>query len=144
MARPRFTQPQHTVEIFWSMPDQYSQMISPVLALSAKTSSFPVMTYMMPSFTSGEASNEYFPPAPEPLRRVIHPPLSCLTFVVSTCFRVEKRSFLTMPPVRIPSFPTGHRGQPSISGSAAQTGLTQRKRQLHVVHTTTPSPTLHP
>src|SRR5439155_20655391 len=89
MARPRFTQPQHTVEIFWSKPDQYSQMISPVLALSAKTSSFPVMTYMMPSFTSGEASNEYFPPAPEPLRRVVHAPLSCLTFVVSICLSVE-------------------------------------------------------
>src|SRR5881409_47502 len=89
MARPRLTQPQHTVEIFWSMPDQYSQRISPVLALSAKTSSFPVMTYMMPSFTSGDASNEYFPDAPEPLRRVIHAPLSCLTFVVSICLSVE-------------------------------------------------------
>jgi hypothetical protein len=33
VARPRLTQPQHTVEIFWSMPDQYSQRISPVLAL---------------------------------------------------------------------------------------------------------------
>ena len=29
------------------MPDQYSQMISPVLALSAKTSSLPVTTYML-------------------------------------------------------------------------------------------------
>ena len=58
------------------MPDQYSQMISPVLALSAKTSSLPVTTYMMPSLTSGDASNEYLPPTPEPFRRVIHAPLS--------------------------------------------------------------------
>src|SRR5215467_11983194 len=89
MESPRLTQPQHTVEIFWSMPDQYSQRISPVLALSAKTSSFPVTTYMTPSLTSGEASNEYLPPAPEPLRRVIQAPLSCLTLPVSICLRVE-------------------------------------------------------
>src|SRR6059036_1858721 len=82
MARPRLTQPQHTVEIFWSMPDQYSQRISPVFAFSAKTSSLPVMTYMIPFLTRGEASNEYLPPTPEPFRRVIQAPLSCLTFVV--------------------------------------------------------------
>src|SRR2546430_10744141 len=105
MARPRFTQPQHTVEIFWSMPDQYSQMISPVLALSAKTSSFPVMTYMMPSFTSGEASNEYFPPAAEPLRRVIHPPLSCLTFVLSICLAVGEPWVGRVPPLVAQAFP---------------------------------------
>jgi len=44
MARPRLTQPQHTVEIFWSIPDQYSHRIAPVLASRAKTSSLPVMT----------------------------------------------------------------------------------------------------
>ena len=58
------------------MPDQYSQMIAPVFALSAKTSSLPVTMYMMPSFTSGEASKEYLPAAPEPLSRVIQAPLS--------------------------------------------------------------------
>src|SRR5262249_21211238 len=79
IARPRLTQPQHTVEIDWSIPDQYSHRISPVRAFSANTSSLPVMTYMMPSFPSGEASNEYLPPRPEPFRRVIHAPLSCLT-----------------------------------------------------------------
>ena len=89
IARPRLTQPQHTVEIFWSMPDQYSQMISPVLALSAKTSSLPVTTYMMPSLTSGDASNEYLPPTPEPFRRVIQAPLSLLDIRVSICFSVE-------------------------------------------------------
>ena len=89
MARPRLTQPQHTVEIFWSIPDQYSQMIAPVLASSAKTSSLPVMTYMTPSFTNGEASSEYLPPSPEPLRRVIHAPLSCLTLAVLICLSVE-------------------------------------------------------
>ena len=89
MARPRLTQPQHTVEIFWSMPDQYSHRISPVLAFSAKTSSLPVMTYMMPFLTSGDASNEYLPPTPEPLRRVIQAPLSCLTLVVLIWLSVE-------------------------------------------------------
>ena len=63
------------------MPDQYSQMISPVLAFSAKTSSLPVTTYMMPSFTRGDASKEYLPPIPEPFRRVIQAPLSFPTFV---------------------------------------------------------------
>ena len=92
MARPRLTQPQQAVEIFWSMPDQYSQTISPVLALSAKTSSLPVITYMMPFFTSGEASNEYLPAAPEPFRRVIQAPLSCLTFVVSISAGEPRRS----------------------------------------------------
>src|SRR5262245_9632855 len=32
IARPRFTQPQHTVEMVWSMPDQCSHRIAPVLA----------------------------------------------------------------------------------------------------------------
>src|SRR5215469_3135647 len=80
MARPRLTQPQHTVEMLWSIPDQYSHRNAPVLASSANTSSLPVMTYMTPSLTSGEASKEYLPPRPEPLRRVIQAPLSCLTF----------------------------------------------------------------
>src|SRR4030095_11546864 len=88
-ATPRFTQPQHTVLIFWSMPDQYSQRIAPVLAFSAKTSSLPVMTYMAPSLTSGVASKEYLPPSPEPFNRVIQAPLSCLTLEVLICFRVE-------------------------------------------------------
>ena len=73
------------------MPDQYSQRISPVFAFSAKTSSFPVMTYMMPSLTSGEASNEYLPPNPEPLRRVIQAPLSCWTLPASMVLSVEYR-----------------------------------------------------
>jgi len=71
------------------MPDQYSHKIAPVFALRAKTSSLPVTTYMMPSFTSGDASKEYLPPDPEPLRRVIQAPLSCLTLVVLTSVRVE-------------------------------------------------------
>ena len=89
MASPRLTHPQHMVEIFWSMPDQYSQRISPVLAFSAKTSSLPVITYMIPFLTRGEASNEYLPPMPEPFRRVIQAPLSCLTFVVLIWVSVE-------------------------------------------------------
>src|SRR6202011_2036294 len=98
MARPRLTQPQHTVEICWSIPDQYSHRIAPVLASSAKTSSLPVTTYMMPSFTSGDASSEYLPPRPDPLRRVIHAPLSCLTLVVSIFLSVEKRWLVRLPP----------------------------------------------
>src|SRR5436309_3028002 len=89
MARPRLTQPQHTVEIFCSMPDQYSQRISPVFPFSAKTSSLPVTTYMVPSLTRGDPSKEYLPPNPEPLRRLIQAPLSCLTLVVSICLSVE-------------------------------------------------------
>ena len=41
------------------MPDQRSHKVSPVLALSAKTSSLPVTMYMIPSLTSGVASPEY-------------------------------------------------------------------------------------
>jgi len=89
MARPRLSQPQHTVEIFCSMPDHRSHRISPVFALSAKTSSLPVTMYMIPSLTSGVASAEYLPPNPDPLRRVIQAPLSCFTLVVSICFSVE-------------------------------------------------------
>src|SRR5215510_4717381 len=126
MARPRFTHPQHAVEIFWSIPDQYSHTISPVLALRAKTSSLPVITYMMPFFTSGEASNEYLPAAPEPLRRVIHAPLSPFTLVVSICFRVEYRWLVRLPPLVIQSLPTGLRSCWSISGSAAQAGVQSR------------------
>src|SRR6516225_2138301 len=70
MASPRFNQPQHTVEIFWSIPDQRSHSISPVLALAANTSSFPVTTYMIPSLTSGVASAEYLPPNPEPFKQL--------------------------------------------------------------------------
>src|SRR5258708_29718358 len=119
MARPRLTQPQHTVEIFWSIPDQYSHRIAPVLASSAKTSSLPVMTYMMPSFTSGDASNEYLPPSPEPLRRVIHTPLSCLTLVVSICLSVEYLWLVKFPPFVTQSLPVGLRSNPALSGSAA-------------------------
>ena len=89
IASPRLSQPQHTVEIFWSIPDQRSHRISPVLALSANTSSLPVTTYMIPSLTSGVASAEYLPPNPEPLRRVIHAPFSCFTLFASICFSVE-------------------------------------------------------
>ena len=71
------------------MPDQRSHRISPVFAFSANTSSLPVTTYMMPSLTSGEASAEYLPPIPEPFRRVIQAPLSCLTLSVLICFSVE-------------------------------------------------------
>src|SRR6516225_6946201 len=60
-----------------------------VFAFSAKTSSLPVTIYMTPSLTRGVASNEYFPPTPEPLRRVIQAPLSCLMLLVSICFSVE-------------------------------------------------------
>ena len=89
IASPRLSQPQQMVEIVWPMPDQCSHKIWPVLASSAKTSSFPVLIYMMPSLMSGVASNEYLPPSPEPLRRVIQAPLSCLTLLVSICFSVE-------------------------------------------------------
>src|SRR5881409_3818189 len=109
MARPRLTQPQHTVEIFWSMPDQYSQRISPVFALRAKTSSLPVTTYMIPSLTSGDPSKEYLPPNPEPLRRVIQAPLSWVTLVVSICFSVEYRWLVRLPPFVTQSLPTGPR-----------------------------------
>src|ERR1700761_8680203 len=88
--------------MFCSIPDQYSQMVSPVLALSAKTSSLPVTTYMMPSFTSGDPSREYLPPTPEPFRRVIQAPLSLPTFVVSICFKVEYLSLVRFPPVGTP------------------------------------------
>src|SRR5215813_10116461 len=121
MAKPRLTQPQHTVLIFWSMPDQYSQRISPVLAFKAKTSSFPVMTYMMPSLTSGVASKEYLPASPEPLRRVIQAPLSCLTLEVLICFRVEYRWLVTSPPLVSQSFPGDCLSRRSKSGSTAQT-----------------------
>src|SRR6058998_1790060 len=84
-ATPRFNQPQQTVLIFWSMPDQYSQRNSPVLAFSAKASSLPVIMYMTPSLTSGVASCEYLPPCPEPFRRIIHAPLRLLTLEVSIC-----------------------------------------------------------
>src|SRR6266550_2058511 len=88
-AKPRLTQPQQRAEIFLSISDQYSQRIAPVLASRAKTSLLPVMTYMTPSLTSGDASKEYLAANPEPLRRVIQAPLSCRTFEVSICFRVE-------------------------------------------------------
>jgi len=58
--------------LFWSIPDQRSQSIAPVLPFSANTSSLPVTTYMMPSLTSGDASNEYLPPKPDPFSRVDH------------------------------------------------------------------------
>src|SRR6202023_2841538 len=107
IARPRLSHPQHTVEIFWSMPDQRSHRISPVLALSANTSSLPVTMYMMPSLTSGVASAEYLPPNPEPLSRVIQAPLSCLTLLVSICFSVEYRWLVRLPPLVTQSLPTG-------------------------------------
>src|ERR1700739_4880600 len=107
IARPRLSQPQHTVEIFWSMPDQRSHRIWPVLALSANTSSLPVTTYMMPSLTSGVASKEYLPLDPEPLRRVIQAPLSCLTLLGSICFRVEYRWLVRLPPLVTQSLLTG-------------------------------------
>src|SRR5262245_16378907 len=129
MARPRFTHPQHAVEIFWSIPDQYSHRISPVLALSAKTLSLPVMTYMMPLFISGAASNEYLPHTPGPLRRVTPAPVSRLTSVVSICFSVEYRWLVRLPPLVIQSLPTGLRSIRSISRSAAQAELqTSRSR----------------
>ena len=83
MARPRLTQPQQRAEILLSTSDQYSQRTVPVLALRAKTSLLPVMTYMIPFLTSGVASKEYFASNPEPLRRVIQAPLSCATLEVS-------------------------------------------------------------
>jgi hypothetical protein len=109
------------------MPDQYSQRISPVFAFSAKTSSLPVITYMIPSFTRGEASNEYLPPTPEPLRRVIHTPLSWPTLVVSICLSVEYRWLVRLPPLVTQSLPTGLRSSRSISGSAAKAGETASK-----------------
>ena len=89
IASPRLSHPQQTVDMFWSMPDQRSHRISPVFAFSANTSSLPVTTYMMPSLTSGVASAEYLPPMPEPFRRVIQAPLSCLALSVLICFSVE-------------------------------------------------------
>src|SRR5580700_8242680 len=104
------------------MPDQYSQMISPVLALRANTSSLPVTTYMTPSFTSGDASKEYLPPTPEPFRRVIQAPLSLPTLVVSICFNVEYRLLVRLPPLVTQSLPTGPLRSLSISGSAPHAG----------------------
>ena len=89
MASPRLTQPQQRAEIFLSISDQYSQRIAPVLASRAKTSLLPVMTYMTPFLTNGDASKECLALNPEPLRRVIQAPLSCITFEASICFRVE-------------------------------------------------------
>src|SRR5438045_3491761 len=83
------------------------QRIAPVLAFIANTSSLPVTTYMIPSLTSGVASAEYLPPNPEPLRRVIQAPLSCLTLLVSICFRVEYRWLVILPPFVTQSLPTG-------------------------------------
>src|ERR1700730_11265813 len=88
MARPRLAQPQQRARLR-ETPDQYSQRICPVLAFSAKTSSLPVITYIMPSLTSGDASNEALASNPEPLRRVIQAPLSCLTLEVLISFSVE-------------------------------------------------------
>src|SRR6478735_9560796 len=99
IARPRLSQPQQTVVICWSMPDQRSHLNSPVFASSANTSSLPVTTYISPSFTSGVASAEYLPPIPEPFRRVIHAPLSCFTLSVLICFSVEKRWLVRPPPL---------------------------------------------
>src|SRR5262249_41048383 len=115
------------------MPDQYSQTISPVFAFSAKTSSLPVITYMIPSFTSGEASNEYLPPTPEPFRRVIHAPLSWPTFVVSICLSVEYRWLVRLPPLVIQSLPTGLRSSRSISGSAAVAGAATVSDRARVI-----------
>src|SRR5215469_16588252 len=84
IARPRLARPQQRARLR-EIPDQYSQRISPVLAFSAKTSSLPVITYMVPSLTSGDASKEYLLSNPEPLRRAIQAPLSCLTFEVLIC-----------------------------------------------------------
>src|SRR5215831_1401392 len=88
IARPRLARPQQRAR-FPATPDQCSQRIPPVLAFNAKTSSLPVMTYMMPSLTSGDASKEYFASNPEPLRRVIQAPLSRLTLEALICARVE-------------------------------------------------------
>src|SRR6516165_1910385 len=107
IASPRLSQPQHTTDIFWSIHDQRCHRISPVLAFSAKTSSSPVTMYMIPSLTSGVASAEYLVPNPERLRRVIHAPLSCLTFVVSTCVSVEYRWLVKFPPLVTQSLATG-------------------------------------
>jgi drug/metabolite transporter (DMT)-like permease len=80
---------QQTVVSCWPICDQCSHKIWPVVASRAKTSSLPVLVYMTPSLMSGVASSEYLPPSPEPLRRAIQAPLSCLTLVVSICFSVE-------------------------------------------------------
>src|SRR6266436_3952960 len=85
IASPRLSQPQHALVRLWSIHDQRFHWISPVLALSAKTSSLPVTIYMIPSLTSGVASAEYLLPYPERLRRALHDPLSCLTLVVLIC-----------------------------------------------------------
>jgi hypothetical protein len=88
---------------------------------------------MMPSLTSGDASNEYFPPAPEPLRRVIHTPFSWATLVVSICLSVEYRWLVKLPPFVTQSFPAGPRTRRSISGSAARAGQVTRNSQLSIV-----------
>src|SRR4029450_10656386 len=119
------------------MPHRYSQRFAPVFALSAKTSSLPVTTYMIPSFTSGEASKEYLPAAPEPLRRVIHAPLSWPTFVVSICFKVEYRWLVRLPPFVTQSLPGCPRTSRSISGSAARAVWAIRNKKLSVVATAT-------
>src|SRR6516164_9841250 len=134
IAKPRLSQPQHTVEIVWPIWDQCSHRISPVFALSANTSSLPVTIYMMPSLTSGVASSEYLPPNPEPLNRTIQAPLSCLTLLVSICFSVEQRWLVRFPPLVTQSLPTGAWSRRSISGSAALTGIAARKKKPRTIN----------
>src|SRR6516225_9687324 len=117
------------------MPDQCSHRISPVLAFRAKTSSLPVIMYMIPSLTSGVASAEYFAPNPERLRRVVHAPFSCFTFVVSICLSVEYRWLVKFPPLVTQSLVTGLCSKWLISESAAPTGVTSEISSPRVIHT---------
>src|SRR5450631_1376737 len=57
---------------------RYSQMMLPDFASSAKTSCSPVVMYITPSFTTGDACCENPGPKPES-RRAIHAPFMVFT-----------------------------------------------------------------
>src|SRR5918911_3957240 len=57
-ATPRFTLPQHS-DTSYGMACLYCHSSLPVRASSAKTQPSQAETYITPSTTSGEASNEY-------------------------------------------------------------------------------------
>src|SRR5579872_2837241 len=97
MAAPRLSQPQHTVLMFWSMPDLCCQISAPVFASSAKTSSLPVVTYITPSFTIGVVSSEYLAPRPEP-RWTTQAPLRFFTLSRVICVSAEYRELFQSPP----------------------------------------------
>src|SRR5258706_3008481 len=100
------------------MRERCYQMIAPVRASSAKTSSLPVVTYITPSLTSGVTSSEYLLPSPEP-RCVTHAPFRFLTFAGVSFFSVEYRELLQSPPTCSHSAPAGLRRSGDAGAVAA-------------------------